>query len=351
MDSVPRITVAVPGINRTRAVPASVARVDVHLTLQYRSKDLLWFSTYAAEFVGAYTVTNRSPVNEQLRFQFNRPDPNRTYIVVRLSVDDQARTVAIDPARGLDKWRYRPANGRAAVAELDARVHTNFAAVEYLPDPLYPTRAQAQPDSTTSEFEHGRLLRWHASALLTNKNLAMLMPALLNAGLMAARMSFFTPVGLLFFFVLLGSITVLKGIHIHPVHYLFVNAGACAFHLLFTYLVDVLELWPAFGITAAVSVLLVSLYLAAALGARYPRFAGATGQLVHLMLFSYSFFLPGTTRLTVAIGSLLTLAILMLLTARMDWSSVLRCGRAQGWQGYPRLLRNLNSILSCRQIR
>ena len=80
-------------------------------------------------------------------------------------------------------------------------------------------------------------------------------------------MSFFAPVGLLFFLVLLGSITVFKGIDIHLVHYLFVTVGLFAFHLLFAYLVDVLELWLAFGIAAAVSVLLASLYLDAALGA------------------------------------------------------------------------------------
>ena len=53
VQSAPLITVAVPGTNRTRAVPASVVRVDVHLTLQHRRKDLLWFSTYATGFVGA----------------------------------------------------------------------------------------------------------------------------------------------------------------------------------------------------------------------------------------------------------------------------------------------------------
>ena len=42
-------------------------------------------------------------------------------------------------------------------------------------------------------------------------------------------------------------------------------------------------------------------------------------QMVYLVLFSYSFFLENLTGLTVAIGSVLTLAMLMVLTARIKW--------------------------------
>jgi hypothetical protein len=78
----------------------------------------------------------------------------------------------------------------------------------------------------------------------------------------------------------------------------------------------------AFVITSIVSVGLVVSYLRAALGQRFPWKIAAAGQLFYLVLFSYSFFLKGMTGLTVTIGSIVTLAMLMRLTAGLDWGQV-----------------------------
>jgi hypothetical protein len=45
-------------------------------------------------------------------------------------------------------------------------------------------------------------------------------------------------------------------------------------------------------------------------------------QLVFLVLFSYAFFFEGYTGLTVTVGAVLTLFVLMQLTARVDWGAV-----------------------------
>ena len=66
------------------------------------------------------------------------------------------------------------------------------------------------------------------------------------------------------------------------------------------------------------------LYLATALGREFPWKIAAAGQLFYLVLFSYSFFLEGMTGLTVTVGSVLTLAVLMKLTAKLDWSEIFR---------------------------
>jgi len=42
------------------------------------------------------------------------------------------------------------------------------------------------------------------------------------------------------------------------------------------------------------------------------------------VLFSYSFFFDGMSGLTITIGAILTLAILMLASARVDWSEKFR---------------------------
>jgi inner membrane protein involved in colicin E2 resistance len=107
-------------------------------------------------------------------------------------------------------------------------------------------------------------------------------------------------------------------------HYLFVTAGFFAFHLLFAYLVDLINVHAAFLAATVTSVGLVTSYLRAALGPRFPWRLAAAGQCVYLVLFSYSFFLKGMTGLTVTIGSILTLAALMYATARLDWSGVFR---------------------------
>ena len=79
----------------------------------------------------------------------------------------------------------------------------------------------------------------------------------------------------------------------------------------------------AIAIAAVTSVTLVTVYLRAALGTGFPWRIGAAGQVFYLVLFSYSFFLRGTTGLTVTLGAVATLAMLMWVTARIDWAAVL----------------------------
>jgi len=69
-------------------------------------------------------------------------------------------------------------------------------------------------------------------------------------------------------------------------------------------------------------VTLVVRYLASALGNRFPWKTALAAQLFYLVLFSYSFFLKGMTGLTVTIGAVVTLAVMMTLTAKIDWDEV-----------------------------
>jgi hypothetical protein len=46
-------------------------------------------------------------------------------------------------------------------------------------------------------------------------------------------------------------------------------------------------------------------------------------QLFYLVLFSYSFFLKGLTGLTLTVGGIVTLGLIMYLTAGVDWSLVM----------------------------
>ena len=120
----------------------------------------------------------------------------------------------------------------------------------------------------------------------------------------------------------MATINILRKINIHPMHYLFVAAGFFAFHLLLAYMVDIINIHIAFIISAVVSVTLVTSYLSTALGGKFPWKLAVAGQLFFLVLFSYSFFWKGLTGLTVSIGAVITLAVLMRVTANVDWNEV-----------------------------
>jgi inner membrane protein involved in colicin E2 resistance len=168
--------------------------------------------------------------------------------------------------------------------------------------------------------DNGWELRWRYPDVIGARSIGMDMPSVLNPGPVAARISFFAPVSLLFFFAVLVIAATVMRVQLHPMNFFFLAAGCFAFQLLFTYLVDLIPLFVAFLIAAAVSLALVSGYLRAVAGRRFGILA-AVAQFTYMVLFSYSFFFEGLTGLTITIGAIATLAVLMITTARINWSS------------------------------
>ena len=145
------------------------------------------------------------------------------------------------------------------------------------------------------------------------------MPQRLQPGPFASRLSLFAPVSLFFFFAVLMILGTVKGIRLHPVHYLFLAATFFSFHLLFSYLVDHVTPFNAFLISSAVSLLLTMSYLRLVVDWKFAVFQAGVWQFVFLVLFSYAFFFEGYTGLTITIGAIVTLAVMMQLTGRVDW--------------------------------
>ena len=166
----------------------------------------------------------------------------------------------------------------------------------------------------------GWQLKWNYPDVIGAQPIGMAMPNLLNPGPVAIRITFFAPVSLLFFFTVLLIIGALRGVNLHPMNYFFLAAGFFAFQLLFAYLVDVIPLGWAFAIASLVSLVLVGGYLRAAAGMSFARMAAAA-QFAYMVLFSYSFFFEGLTGLTITIGAIVTLALLMALTAKVNWAT------------------------------
>ncbi|MHC4886808.1 MAG: inner membrane CreD family protein [Planctomycetota bacterium] len=344
VQQAPSVSVTVPGSQRRRPIMPTQNEVTVQLELDYRQKGLIWYPTYVVHFQGAYTITNTESVAQKVRFHFDFPSGSATYDAFQFLQDGEALDVPVNTkegvgvlielspgqsqtftlgyrTRGLESWRYRidPEVGR--VKNLALTVTTDFAAIDY-PEGSY------SPTTPAKLHEGGATVTWQASDLITRQDMGILIPERLNPGPVASRITYFGPVCLIFFFVLVATIHVVKKIEIHPMHYLFVAAGFGAFHVLLAYLVDHLNIHVSFLLCALVSVGLVTSYLSATFKGRFPWRVAVAGQCFFLILFSYSFFLEGMTGLVVAVGSVVTLAVLMRLTADTDWSGVFGGGRA-----------------------
>jgi inner membrane protein involved in colicin E2 resistance len=148
-------------------------------------------------------------------------------------------------------------------------------------------------------------------------------PDRLNPGPLAARITFFAPVSLLFFLTVMVMLGILRRRSLHPMNYFFIAAAFFSFHLLLAYLVDHVDLHVAFAAAALTSILLVVTYLRLVARTRFALLEAGLAQLVFLVLFSYAFFFEGFAGLTVTLGAVATLFVLMQMTGRVDWEEVL----------------------------
>jgi hypothetical protein len=329
------VALAADGAEADPALPAS-SQVEVQLQLDQRRKGLVWYPTYLCRFRATYLLDNPTAAAQVLRFRFALPSADGTYEDFAVAVGGTPSARLVDPrqgiieevtvppgvqvpvlvaytTRGLSTWCYRPGAHLGRVRNLGLTLHVDTPRIDFPANGLSPTvPAIATPAGVD--------LVWKTSELITRRDIAVEMPTRLNPGPLTSRITFFAPVCLGFFFLLVGAITVVCRIPIHPMHYLFIAGGFFAFHLLLVYLVDQLDIHLAFAIATATTVALVTGYLRGALGRGFPLSAAIGGQAFFLVLFSYSFFLEGMTGLTVAVGSVATLAVLMRLTLRTDWS-------------------------------
>jgi inner membrane protein involved in colicin E2 resistance len=155
--------------------------------------------------------------------------------------------------------------------------------------------------------------------LISGFDIALKMPEKLQPGPLAGEISYFAPVSLFFFFFVVFMLATLRGINLHPMNYFFLAAAFFAFHLLLAYLADHVSIHQAFVISSAVSILLVVTYLRLVVNLRFALAEAGLAQLVYLVLFSYAFFFEGITGLAITIGAILTLFVVMQMTAQIRW--------------------------------
>ncbi len=317
----------------------SSTTVKAVLSEDLRRKGLVWYPLYDVDFSGAWTYTHERPEAGLLAIHFDFPDQQGFYDGFTLVVDgvDRARELTpqngtvtfrmpVNPgqdvslsaayrSRGMESWSYRPASGVASLENFSLQLVTDFANIDFPSQTLSPSQKERTGDGWT--------LDWTFDRVVTGHGMGMVVPHPVQPGELATEMSLSAPVSLLFFFVVIYVLSVLRGIDIHPLNYLLIAGAFFAFHLLFAYSADRLPVEQAFALASVVSVVLVVSYLRLVVSTRFALVEAGIAQLVYLVCFSLAHFWDGYTGLTVTILSILTLFLVMQLTGRIQWSNVL----------------------------
>jgi hypothetical protein len=324
---------------RKTILPAA-SEIQVHLDYEPKAKGLLWYRTYGVRFHAIYRIANPTPITQTIYVEFRLPEGRNALedVVFQLG-EGEAKVTAATPrdgrltqaivvpagssaplevgyrTRGRDLWRYA-FNDADRIRDFRLAMTSNFTEIDFPP-------GTASPTTRHPVNGNGWQLLWEYRDVISPQGIGLSMPNVLNAGPVAARISFFAPVSLVFFFAVLLILGAVRDTGLHPMNYFFIAAGCFAFQLLFAYLVDHVPVHASFAIAAAVSLLLVCGYIHL-VGGRALTLIALPAQLGYMVLFSYSFFFDGLSGLTITIGAILTLAILMLASARVDWSEKLR---------------------------
>jgi len=288
-------------------VALSGSEIEVDLELEHRRRGLAWFATYDVGFDARYRISN----------------PTEVAVETTIDQGDLVWSESLEPgevreydlryrSRGLESWHYALADGGQTRTEnFSLAMTTNFEAVDF------PTRtlSPSQQKQGSSGWEG----QWTFDSLLASKDIGVTLPSRASPGPIAARITFFAPIALLFFFFVVGVLATSGQVKLHPMHFFMLGSGFFAFHLLFAYLVDHLTIAPAFGVASSVSLGLVASYTRLFTGWRFTLLKVALPQALYLVLFSFTFFWQGFTGLAITVGAIFTLFVMMQITGRVDW--------------------------------
>ncbi len=327
---------------RGQSVQIDSSDLNVNLHLDHRQKGLQWYSTYEVDFDGKYKFINPLDQPVTMTVQYNFPASNTLYDnfkfevngtrilpdsdlskgltgTVTLGAKETANLIITYKSRGIDRWTYRFGSGITNIKNFRLTVNTDFRNYDF------PQQSVSASERRTTDT--GAQLVWKFDSTVAGFNIGVEMPKKLQPGTLASQMSFFAPVSLLFFFTVLVIIGAVRGTNLHPMHYFFLGAAFFAFHLLFAYLADLVAIEITFVIAAIVSLLLVVTYVGRMANWKFALREVGISQLLFLVLFSYAFFYEGYTGLVITIGAIITLAVMMQVTAKVNWEEVFKGNR------------------------
>ncbi len=320
-----------------REIHPQSSDIKVKLDFDKKKKGLLWYRTYKVDFEADYIIENPTPITQTIYISFKFPAKDARYDrfsfvlgekqtnkaprdggitdAVILKPGEQLPVKLTYTATGLDDWFYSFGRNHSRVRNFSLAMNTNFTEIDIPAGSESPTSREPAGE--------GLLLNWDYRDVIGASAVGMAMPAVTNPGPVAARITYFAPVSLLFFFSVIVILGAVRKVDLHPMNYFFLAAGCFAFQLLFSYLVDLIPTTLAFVISAVVSLFLVNFYLARVADRKFAQIS-VVAQFAYMVLFSASFFFEGLTGITITIGAIVTLAVLMAFTAKVDWSEVFK---------------------------
>lgn len=326
-------------VERYAKLESSEIKIDVKM--DRRKKGYLWFPTFKSHFVGTYKfVVEQGITNEAYYLSTIFGSSDNIYTNVKINVNGRElddflkllteKEIVVQPndkgefllhieydATGMENLRYKMANGYKGLTQVNnfnCEITTDFEDYDFPRTMLSPT--------TKKTIEGGALLSWNFSNTITGKDIGLIIPNKLNPGEITSRVSFFAPIPLLFFFIVLLMISIVTHQEIHAMHFFFLALAFFSFHLMFSYFSDQMHIYLSFAIAALVSLGLTVSYVMHFLSKKMAFLIIPLTQIVYLFVFSFSFFFDGITGLIVTICAVTTLFILMQLTAKQNWNRV-----------------------------
>jgi len=321
-------------------LPLISTRAHVSLALEHRQKGLLWFPTYAADFEGRYVVLNDTASTRSVTVSFPLPareaiydgfevldekgqaigaqvDGGSAHWVVSLAPSARHQFQVRYRTRGTTSWTYRPAAaGSSVIRDFSLEIRSSARGIDFSPGSISPSSAGAQGSGWRGT--------WDFRSLVGSAPISLELPQKTNPGPLAARITFFAPVALLFYFFVVGLLAEGRGHQLHPLSWFLIGCAFFADHLLFAYLADHVSLWLAMTLSSAVSIVLAVTYAQWLVGWRFAIREMGLAQLVYLVGFSLTFLLKGFTGLSITVGAILTLFMMMQVTGRRVRSDVPR---------------------------
>ena len=311
--------------------------VVIKVYLDQRKKGNLWFPTFKANFEGNYifqadaqnkenyylysTLNSADSIYNNLLLKINDkeisnvlPLINKQEIPVTPLADNTIKLTVSYDATGLEDLYYLITPERNTIAQIN-----DFNLVISTDFDLYDFPSSMMSPTSKIKTENGHDLIWELNKTITGKNIGLIIPNKLNPGEIITRVSFFAPVSLLFFFVVLLMFSVMLKTKLHPMHFFFLAATFFSFHLMFSYFSDQLDIYLSFGISAVVSLILTVTYMRLISSKKMAFIYAPVIQIIYLIIFSFSFFFDGTTGIIVTICAVITLFILMQVTGKINW--------------------------------
>jgi len=327
-------------INRS-SVELIHSKVDIKVNLDQRKKGNLWFPTFNAKFTGRYAfkIDNKYP-DAKYTLLSTLESINSIYNDIKLEINGEVQKdvlplikkeeINVTPtddgliylkveyiSTGMDNIKYLISPDVKDIMQINdfsLDIETDFKDFDFPNNMISPTGK--------TELPEGYILSWRYKNSVTGKDIGLAIPNKLNPGEIVSRVTFFAPISLLFFFVVIFVISIMLKTDLHPMNYFFLAATFFSFHLMYSYFSDHLNIYLTFGIASIASLFLTVTYLRLFTPTRLAYIFAPIIQLIYLIVFSFSFFYKGMTGVIVTICSVITLFILMQITGRTNWDTV-----------------------------